>query len=138
MLLDTHIWFWHAIGDARRVGPRVRRAIDRAATRGTVVVSTVSMFEIAALVASGRIRLAISAETWIRQTIDTGGLQVAEVTSSIALEAGSIPAAALADPMDRLLVATARTLDIPIVTRDARILDYVRTSRIGNAIDASR
>lgn len=138
MLLDTHTWLWHSMGDAKRVAPRVRRDVDRAVTRGTVVVSAVSMFEVTALVASGRIRLATSAETWIRQSIDTGRLQVAEVTSSIAIEAGSIPAAALADPMDRLLVATARTLDIPIVTHDARILEYVRTSRIGKAIDASR
>ena len=138
MLLDTHTWLWHAVGDTKRMAPRVRREIDRAVSRGAALVSVVSIFELTALVASGRIQLATSAETWIRQTIDTARLQVAELTFAIALEAGSIPAAALSDPMDRLLVATARNLDIPIVTHDARILDYIRTSRIGRAIDASR
>lgn len=138
MLLDTHTWLWHALGDSRRIGPRARREIDRAASRGTVVVSVVSMFEVTVLVASGRIHLATSSERWMRQAIDAGRLQIAELTTAIAIEAGSIPAAALADPMDRLLVATARNLEVPIVTRDARVLECIRTSRVGRAIDASR
>ena len=138
MLLDTHTWLWHALGDAKRVGPGARREIDRAAARAVAVVSVVSMFEVASLAASGRIRLATSSEAWMRQSIDAGRIRIAEVTSAIAIEAGSIPTAALPDPMDRLLVATARTLDIPIVTRDSRILDYIRKSRIGRAIDAAR
>jgi PIN domain nuclease of toxin-antitoxin system len=30
------------------------------------------------------------------------------------------------DPADRLLVATARALGVPIVTRDRRILNYAK------------
>lgn len=138
MLLDTHTWLWHTLGEAKRVGAKARRQIDRAASRGTVVLSVISIFEVAALAASGRVRFATSAETWMRQAIDAGRLEVAELTSGIAIEAGNIPSGALPDPMDRLLVATARDLDVPMVTRDARILEYVRTSRIGRAIDASR
>lgn len=138
MLLDTHVWRWHAAAVPKRIGSRTRNEIDRAAARGAVVISVASLFEIAALSAAGRLRLAPSAEAWMRQSIEVGRLQVAEITAAIAIEAGSIPAVSLPDPADRLLVATARNLDIPIVTRDARILDYFRTSRIGRAIDASR
>ena len=138
MLLDTHTWLWHAIGDANRVAPRARREIDRAVARGAVVVSVVSMFEVVSLAASGRVHLATPAEAWMRQSIDAGRIRIAEVTFAIAVEAGSIPTLALPDPMDRLLVATARQLGIPIATRDARILDYIRTSRIGRVIDVAR
>jgi PIN domain nuclease of toxin-antitoxin system len=34
------------------------------------------------------------------------------------------------DPADRLLITTARALDIPIVTRDRRILDYARAGAV--------
>ena len=138
MLLDTHTWIWAALHDTKRLGPRTAREIERAASRGVAAVSVVSVFELTTLATGGRVRLATSTETWIRQAMEAGRLQVAELTSAIAIEAGSIPAAALPDPIDRVLLATARNLDIPIVTRDARILDYIRTSRIGRAIDASR
>lgn len=138
MLLDTHAWLWAALYDRRQLGPRTAKQIERAAGAGALVVSVVSMFEVAALAASGRLHLARSPEAWMRQAIEAGRIQIADVTSVIAIEAGSIPGVTLPDPMDRLLVATARSLDVPIVTRDARILDYVRTSRIGRAIDASR
>ena len=138
MLLDTHTWLWHALGDATRVRPRARHEIDRAGARGAIVVSVVSMFEVTALSTAGRLRLVPSAEAWMRQSIDAGRIRIAEVTFTIAIEAGSIPKLALPDPMDRLLVATARSLDVPIVTRDARILDYVRTCRVGRVIDAAR
>lgn len=102
------------------------------------MVSVVSIFEITSLAASGRLQLSSSPEAWMRQAIDAGRIRIAEVTMAIAVEAGSIPKLALPDPMDRLLVATARHLDVPIVTRDARILDHIRTSRIGRVVDAAR
>lgn len=138
MLLDTHTWLWLATGDAKRIAHRARREADRAADRGALLVSVVSVFEITALAASGRIQLALPAEAWLRQTIDAGRIRIAEITMAIAVEAASISRLVLPDPMDRLLVATARNLDVPIVTRDARILAYIRTSRIGRALDASR
>jgi PIN domain nuclease of toxin-antitoxin system len=138
MLLDTHVWLWHAGGDAKRIAPRARREIGRAGARGALIVSVASMFEIASLSASGRLRLVPSAEAWIRQSIELGHLQVAEVTASIAIEAGSIPPAALPDPMDRLLVATARAWAVPIATRDAAIRDYVKSQGGPRAIDVGR
>jgi PIN domain nuclease of toxin-antitoxin system len=47
------------------------------------------------------------------------------------MDAGTMPRTALADPMDRLLVATARQLDATLLTGDARILSYARDT--GNA-----
>ena len=47
---------------------------------------------------------------------------------SIAIDAGSIPRDALADPLDRLLVATARRLDATFLTGDRRILEYAAST----------
>ena len=138
MLLDTHVWRWHAAGNDARIGRRARREIDRSAAAGALVVSVASMFELTALSAAGRLQLVPSAESWIRQSIEFGRMQVAEITAAIAIEAGSIPTSALADPMDRLLVATARAWDVPIVTRDAAIREYVTAQGGLRAIDVSR
>ena len=64
------------------------------------------------------------------QRLAAAGVRVAELTSSVALDAGSIPRTALADPLDRLLVSTARHLDAVFVTADRQILEYA--SETGN------
>jgi PIN domain nuclease of toxin-antitoxin system len=53
------------------------------------------------------------------------------------VDAGYIPRTALADPMDRLLVATARQLDATFVTADRAILTYARGGHV-RVHDASR
>lgn len=88
------------------------------------------MFEVTILHVAGRVRLARPPEQWILEALGQRGVGVAELTPGIAIEAGSIPRTALADPVDRLLVATARELGATFLTGDPRILDYA--SRTGS------
>jgi PIN domain nuclease of toxin-antitoxin system len=130
LLLDTHVWIWSANGETSRVGPRSRSLLLKAEAREAIRVSPVTMFELSALHTSGRLRLARPLEQWVRDSLAAAGVRVAELTSSVAMDAGSIPRAALADPLDRLLVSTARHLDATLVTADRQILDYA--SETGN------
>lgn len=100
-------------------------------------VCAVSAFELSALHVLGDVDLLPSAELYIRDSIETFGLKVVEVTMTIALDAGLIPTTALADPIDRLIVAAAVGVGAPLVTRDERILDYARATRRLRAIDAA-
>ncbi|MDQ3069954.1 MAG: type II toxin-antitoxin system VapC family toxin [Acidobacteriota bacterium] len=138
MLLDTHAWLFASVDDPKRLGRRAGRLIEQGRSRGTLIVSVVSLFEIAALVTAGRLHLERSAESWIRQSIEFGRLRVIDITAAIAIDAGSIPATSLPDPVDRILVATARTLGVPIATRDARILAYITATGAGRALDISK
>jgi PIN domain nuclease of toxin-antitoxin system len=54
------------------------------------------------------------------------GFKESPITSEIALAAYELPEPFHKDPADRLIVATARRLDAPIVTVDRRILGYSR------------
>lgn len=124
LLLDTHAWIWSIEGDKRHVGRRARALIAGAEARERVRVSAVSVFEVAALYTSGRLRLSQPVEGWLRAALSVAGLRLAEVTPGIAIDAGAIPRMALADPMDRLLVATARQLGATLLTTDRQILEY--------------
>ena len=126
LLLDTHTWLWSAEGDVRRIGRRTRRSLGRAEARGEVRVSPVSIFELTTLQAAGRVRLSTPAEQWIREAIEAGDLRIAALTPAMALDAGYIPRDLLPDPLDRLLVATARQLGATLLTADSRILDYAQ------------
>ena len=137
VLLDTHAWVWSIEGDVRRIGRRARALLARAESQDRIRVSPVSMFEIMALHTSGRLRLSRPAEGWLREGLTTAGVRVAEVTPAIAIDAGAIPRTALADPLDRLLVATARQLNATLLTGDRAILAYARATGNLRAQDAA-
>jgi PIN domain nuclease of toxin-antitoxin system len=52
------------------------------------------------------------------------GVRLTLLSPEIAIESSFLPPPMHGDPADRLLIATARALGIPIVTRDRRILNY--------------
>ena len=95
------------------------------------------MFEITALHTSGRLRLSRPAEGWLREGLTAAGVRVAEVTPAIAIDAGAIPRTALADPLNRLLVAAARQLNATLLTAGRAILDYARATGNLRAQDAA-
>jgi len=130
LLLDAHAWIWAVEGDVRRVGPRSRRLIAQAEARDALRVSPATLFEIVALHTAGRLRLALPPERWIEASLERPGIRVAELTREVAIDAAFIPRSALPDPLDRLLVASARQLGATLLTGDAAVLAYA--ARTGN------
>jgi PIN domain nuclease of toxin-antitoxin system len=137
MLLDTHVWVWAAAG-ASRIGARTRRLLNREAAGGRVYVSAISAFEISALCTTGRLVLNQPAERWIRDSIARGNLRVLDLNTDVAIDAGALGAEAVPDPIDRLLVATARDAEVPLITSDRRLLDFAKRTRLVRVHDASR
>jgi PIN domain nuclease of toxin-antitoxin system len=138
LLLDTHAWLWFANDDVGRLGRRALQTVSRAQTGDAVRISTASLFEIVALHTLGRLRFAVPPEQWVADALAVPGLRIAELSPAIAVDAALIPRTALADPMDRFLVATARRLDATLVTADRRILEYAAETHRVQAQDASR
>jgi PIN domain nuclease of toxin-antitoxin system len=138
LLLDTHVLIWSVSGDERRLGRRTRSLLARAESRGELRVSALTLFEVTALHTLGRLRLRQDAERWLRDTLDLTGVRIVELSFDAAVDAGSIPRTGLEDPIDRLLVATARQVNATFVTSDARILNYATTQSDLRAHDASR
>ena len=58
------------------------------------------------------------------------GIREASLTAEIAIDASFVPGELNGDPGDRLLVATARHLGLPIVTRDRSIIAYGQSGHI--------
>jgi len=124
LLLDTHVWVWALEGNRRRIGRRTRTVLARAEADDAVRVSPVSVFEVTALHTLGRLRLTQRPDEWIREALETSGARIAELSASAAVDAGAITRDALPDPLDRLLVATARHTHATFLTCDERILKY--------------
>ena len=137
LLLDTHVWIWSVEGDARRIGRQARRLLAQFAPRDALRVSPATLFEVTALHTAGRLDLARPLEQWIREALEVTSVRIATLSPAIAVDAGHIPRTSIADPLDRLLVATARQLDATFLTSDARILHYAAETRSVRARNAS-
>jgi PIN domain nuclease of toxin-antitoxin system len=122
LLLDTHAAIWLAQKEPMR--KEAVAAIDRTRAAARVLLSAVSVWELSTLIAKQRLTLDQPLGSWVRKFITSKGFDSVSFTIPMAIEATIIPPRVLKDPADRLLVATARHLDVPIVTRDKRILEY--------------
>lgn len=122
ILLDTHAWVWLA-AEPKRLSRAAGAAIRRAVESGGISVASVSLWELAALFALGRLRAPGTIESSVRSVIEKTGVVIHEITPEIAALATAFPNAYSQDPADRLIGATARSLGLALVTRDQRMLD---------------
>jgi PIN domain nuclease of toxin-antitoxin system len=129
LLLDTHVWLWLAEG-TRRLGEECLRQIEEEARNRQVMVSVMSVWEIAMLEAHGRIVLSGPCADWVRAALASDTVALAPLTPEIAVASTRLPGNMHSDPMDRFLVATARALGATLVTRDRHLIDYGRRGHV--------
>lgn len=122
ILLDTHIWIWWVSGD-RKLTARHQHHLQQSAASG-LGVSVISCWEAALLDAATKITLPLPIDDWVRDALAYPDVQLLTLTPEIAIASTRLPAPFHKDPADRILVATARVLHIPILTADAKILAY--------------
>lgn len=123
IVLDTHAWVWW-VADPDALSAPARHAIERAADNAVIYVSSISVWEVAALVARGRLRLAIDVRAWLKQCEALPYLRFLPIDSTIALHSVFLPDFPHRDPADRFIVATALSLGAPLVTKDRRLHEY--------------
>jgi PIN domain nuclease of toxin-antitoxin system len=137
LLLDTHVWLWLFEGAATELAPSIVRTLETAGRTRRLMVSVLSVWEIAMLEARRRVRLSMDCRTWVRRALQAPGLRLHGLTPAVAIESMRLPGAIHGDPVDRMLVATARLTGATIVTRDSRILDYAAGGHVA-ALAAAR
>jgi len=127
-LLDTHILLWWFQGSTR-LSSAQRRVIKRADDDHPLGVSDVTLWEIAMLVELQRVRLSLPIDEWLARATAAPLVERCGISPAIAREMVDLSATRSWDPADRIIVASARVLGVPLVTGDARIAEsgLVRT-----------
>lgn len=129
IVLDTHALLWWATGDDAQLSPAAAQAIAAEMSGGQIVVSSISAWELAMLVARDRIHLSMDVEAWLSVVGQIEAVRFVPVDNEIAVKSNALPGEFHKDPADRMIVATARKLAAPLVTADEKIRAYphVRT-----------
>lgn len=89
-----------------------------------ILVSPISAAEIACAVSRGRISINEHWKKWFRKYITMNHWKIVHIDLEIVEEAYSLPEEFHADPVDRILTATARLRRCVLLTADKKILDY--------------
>jgi PIN domain nuclease of toxin-antitoxin system len=63
---------------------------------------------------------------WVRRALGAPGLALAALTPEIVVESSRLPGRFPGDPADRIIMATAMSLDAMLITQDQRMLAYAR------------
>jgi PIN domain nuclease of toxin-antitoxin system len=129
VVLDTCAWVWYVAGDPR-LSRRAREAIGARPDVDSLVVSVFSCWEVAKLVEKGKLGFSLPLREWIQAACRQPGVTLQELTPDICVDSTQLPGHFHGDPADQLLVATARRLNLPIVTSDQRIRDYPHVGTI--------
>lgn len=127
-LLDTHAWIWWVDRD-RRLGRATLEALDRLPSDDRPLLSDISMWEVATLVERGRLSFAIPFSEWLDSAAHPRTVRIVPISPAIAAEITQLPSGFHRDPADRVIVATARVLGAPLVSRDHRITRSRLTTR---------
>jgi PIN domain nuclease of toxin-antitoxin system len=129
IVLDTHVLLWWASGAEDRLSLPARQAILDELDGGRIMVSSISAWELAMLVAKGRVALSMDIEEWLAVAGQIEALHFVPVNNEIAVKSAELPGDFHKDPAGRICVATARKLAAPLVTMDGKIRGYphVRT-----------
>lgn len=123
ILLDTHALIWWVTNDSK-LSIAARAAIDTEFTNGVIAISSISAWEIAMLVQSGRLYLSMSVDDWLAEIKKIESIQFISVDDDISIKSVMLPGEFHKDPADRMIVATARKFNVPLITADAKILAY--------------
>ncbi len=123
IVLDTHVWIWW-LSNKEKLSDHALQHIEQAVVESSLVLSSISTWEIAMLVEKNRLDLSINVRDWIRKTEGLSFVQFVPMDNTILLRSVELPGKFHADPADRMIVATALTMGLPIVTKNKKIQSY--------------
>ena len=91
-------------------------------------MSAISIFEIATGVRRGRIELRQPLEDWFQDLARLPEIRIAPVSAVIAAHAAGFDDNVHGDPADRIILATASVLGLPLATADEKLRSSKLTS----------
>ena len=118
---DTHPLVWYATGKPARLSRKALSAFNAASREEALIyVPGFVFWEIAMLLKVGRISLQEDYGEWAEHLVAQPGFDVARFSVEVTNVAFGFP---FSDPFDGVITATARVMDLPLITKDSDIID---------------
>lgn len=123
VVLDTHALLWMLGDTLRERSPNAADAVDRALNASALHVSIGSFLDLRYLVDSGRLSEELFDDA--RSIVEGEAFTVVALDLPVLDKVAAIPREKVPDPFDRIIAATALTLDLPLVSADEDIQEAI-------------
>ncbi len=129
ILLDTHVWLW-LLHNPNQLSEPAKNIVTEAENSNSILISSISVWEISTKQSLNKLILPLPIEQWFKLAQQQPGTTIESLSPLDALHSANLPGEFHKDPADRILVAMARRYDIPLITRDQKILNYPHVKTI--------
>ena len=123
IIIDTHVWLW-LLHEPNQLSDAARAQIEIEEPQNGILVSAISVWEIAVKSSLGKLALPLPIDDWYALAKSHSGIVVEPLNPADAISSTQLPGDFHKDPADRIIVAMARRYNVPLVTCDNNILKY--------------
>jgi PIN domain nuclease of toxin-antitoxin system len=118
---DTHPLVWYATNKQAKLSKKAFSAFNAASRQEALIyVPSFVLWEIAMLLKIGRISLQEDYGDWAEHLVAQPGFDLAPFSVEVTTEAYVYP---FSDPFDGVITATAKVMDLALITKDRDISD---------------
>jgi len=118
------------VSNPELLSKRAKKSLDIAMEEKGILISSISTWEVALLVAKKRLQLTLSVNDWIAKSEALSFITFIPVDNAVAIKSVNLPQPLHDDPADRIIIATAISMGAPLVTKDEKILKYPHVQTI--------
>jgi PIN domain nuclease of toxin-antitoxin system len=129
IIIDTHVWLW-LLHDPSQLSNAAREQIEIEEAQNGILVSAISVWEIAVKSSLGKLALPLPIDDWYALAKSHSGIVIEALNPEDAIASTQLPGDFHKDPADRIIVAMARRYDVPLITCDNNILKYPHVKTI--------
>ena len=123
IVLDTHVLLWW-VSNPEQLSKKARSSIESSISKDSIFISSISTWEIAMLVDRKRLALTMDVKDWITRCEAIPYIKFVPVTNGIAIKAVQLTGDIHNDPADRIIIATALSMGVALVTMDQKLRNY--------------
>lgn len=120
IILDTHAWLWWT-NESTNLSSKAFDVINKTDLIG---IPAICCWELAMLVAKGRIGLSMDVQVWLDVALQRPKVKLLPLTPEIAVLSTRLPGDFHGDPSDRLIVASCLVYKAPLVSKDEKIKNW--------------
>jgi PIN domain nuclease of toxin-antitoxin system len=129
IIIDTHVWLW-LLHDPSQLSNAAREQIEIEEAQNGILVSAISVWEIAVKSSLGKLALPLPIDDWYALAKSHSGIVIEPLNPEDAIASTQLPGDFHKDPADRIIVAMARRYNVPLITCDNNILRYPHVKTI--------
>ncbi len=123
IIIDTHVWLW-LLHEPNQLSDAARAQIEIEEPQNGILVSAISVWEIAVKSSLGKLALPLPIDDWYALAKSHSGIVFEPLNPADAISSTQLPGDFHKDPADRIIVAMAIRYNVPLVTCDNNILKY--------------